>query len=439
MGGEVSSLTLKSLLASISLTLMKLYAGILSGSLSVIAEFLHSALDSLTTLVTFLTVRLSMRPPDVTHPYGHRKIDSLGGLMGAVFLIITMAWVIFEALRRMINPPEIDVGILPISVMLISILVDFERSRALSRASKATGSRALEADSLHFSSDMITSLVVILGLLFVRMGLKLLDPLMGIVISLLFLRSAIRISRDALYDLTDRIDPWIMDSVRRACLSNPEVLEVQRVRARKVGNFLFADVRLRVVGSPRDLGERIAETLRRELGMDVDIVVERVEGETLEERVRRLSKGVEGVLDVHAITVSDSRGGKRVSLHAVVEPDTEVWRAHEISDELERRVMEIPGVVEAVVHVDPADIPQLTLSREEVERILRERVEGMLRGTEARLESLEVSDNPWCITLRVVVPRNAELREVHDFTHRLELAMREFLPSANVTVHFSTE
>ncbi|RDD53025.1 MAG: hypothetical protein BA066_06570, partial [Candidatus Korarchaeota archaeon NZ13-K] len=113
--------------------------------------------------------------------------------------------------------------------------------------------------------------------------------------------------------------------------------------------------------------------------------------------------------------------------------------AHEISDELERRVMEIPGVVEAVVHVDPADIPQLTLSREEVERILRERVEGMLRGTEARLESLEVSDNPWCITLRVVVPRNAELREVHDFTHRLELAMREFLPSANVTVHFSTE
>lgn len=436
---DVSKVTLSSLSASLTLSAMKLYAGIVTGSLSVLAEFLHSALDSLTTLITFLTVRLSMKPPDATHPYGHRKVDSIGGLAGALLLMLTMIWVMGEALKRMVSPPEIEVGILPIGVMLASMIVDFERSRALKRAAELTGSRALESDALHFSSDMLTSLAVILGLLFVRMGVKVLDPLIAILISLLFLRSALRISKEALYDLTDRIDPKVVEEVRRACLSTPGVVEVERVRARAVGSFLFADVRIKVGRGSEDLRGRVAEALRERLGMDVDLVIEIVEEEPLEERIAKLSKEVKGVLEVHAVSVSDLNGGKRVSLHAVVEPDTEVWRAHQISDELERRIREMPGVAEAVAHVDPADVPALRLSREEMRELLMERVRGMLEGTGNRLESLEVAGPPWSITLRVLVPRDAELRAVHDFTHRLELAIREVVPSANVTVHFSTD
>ncbi|MEM3480754.1 MAG: cation-efflux pump [Candidatus Korarchaeum sp.] len=434
---DVNRITLSSLSASLVLSAMKLYAGLVTGSLSVLAEFLHSALDSLTTLVTFLTVRFSMRPPDATHPYGHRKVDSIGGLAGALLLMLTMIWVMDEAIKRMMSPPEIEVSMLPIGVMLISMLIDFERSRALRRAADITGSRALESDALHFSSDMLTSLAVILGLMFVRMGVKVLDPLIAILISILFLRSALKISKEAIYDLTDRVDPKLIEEVRRACLSIPEVMEVERVRARTVGRFLFADVRVR--GAPEDLRGRIAEVLRERLGMDVDLVLEVVEGETLEERVARLSKEVEGVIDVHAISVSNSEGGKRVSLHAVVKPDTEVWRAHQVADELERRIMEIPGVTEAVAHVDPADIPALRLSKEEMRDLLMGKVESMLKGTENKLESLEVTGPPWNITLRVLVPRSTELRAAHALTHELELTIREVVPSANVTVHFSTE
>ncbi|MCS7102782.1 MAG: cation-efflux pump [Candidatus Korarchaeum sp.] len=437
---DVNKVTLSSLSASLVLSAMKLYAGLVTGSLSVLAEFLHSALDSLTTLITFLTVRFSMKPPDATHPYGHRKVDSIGGLVGALLLVLTMIWVIDEALRRIVSPPEIIVGILPIGVMIFSIIIDFERSRALKRAAELTGSRALESDALHFSSDMLTSLAVISGLLFVSMGVRVLDPLMAILISALFLRSALKISKEAIYDLTDRIDPKVIEEVRKACLLMPEVLEVERVRARSVGSFLFADAKVKVKwGSAENLRERVAEVLREKLGMDVDLVIERVEGESLEERIARLSKEVEGVLDVHNLSISDLDGGKRVSLHAVVKPDTEVWRAHQISDELERRIKEIPGVTEAVAHVDPADIPALRFSREEMKELLMERVESMLKGTENKLESLDVAGPPWSITLRVLVPRNAELGVVHEFTHKLELAIREVVPSANVTVHFSTD
>ncbi|MEM2543257.1 MAG: cation diffusion facilitator family transporter, partial [Candidatus Korarchaeum sp.] len=211
---DVNRITLSSLSASLVLSAMKLYAGLVTGSLSVLAEFLHSALDSLTTLVTFLTVRFSMRPPDATHPYGHRKVDSIGGLAGALLLMLTMIWVMDEAIKRMMNPPEIEVSMLPIGVMLVSILIDFERSRALRRAAEITGSRALESDALHFSSDMLTSLAVILGLMFVRMGVKALDPLIAILISILFLRSALKISKEAIYDLTDRVDPKLIEEVR---------------------------------------------------------------------------------------------------------------------------------------------------------------------------------------------------------------------------------
>ncbi len=435
---DVNRVTLSSLSASLLLSVMKLYAGLITGSLTVLAEFLHSALDSLTTLITFLTVRLSMRPPDATHPYGHRKLDSIGGLAGALLLIFTMAWVMGEAIGRMLSPPEIEVGILPIGVMLVSMIIDFERSRALRRAAELIGSRALESDALHFSSDMLTSLAVILGLIFVRMGAKVLDPLMAILISALFLRSALRISKEALYDLTDRIDPKVIEEVRGVCLTMPQVLEVERVRARRVGSFLFADLRLRVERGAPELRERVTEALRGRLNTDVDLVIEVVE-EGLEERVERLSRDLDGVLDVHAISVSDSESGKRVSLHAVVKSDTEVWRAHQISEELERRIREIPGVSEAVVHVDPADIPVLRMSREEMRELLMGKIEGMLRDGEGMLESLEVAGPPWSITLRVIVPRDAELKAVHDFTHKLELAIRELVPSANVTVHFSTD
>jgi len=433
---KLNRLLLSSFFASLLLSVLKLYAGFLTNSLSIISEFLHSSLDSLTTLTTLLSVKYSMRPPDETHPYGHRKLDSLGGIIGGLFLIITMIWVLYEALNRIISPPEIEIGIIPISVMLISIAVDVERSRALKRAAKLTGSRAIESDSLHFSSDIFTSITVILSLLFVRAGFKILDPITGVLISLLFLRSAVKITKESLYDLTDRVDPKIIEEIRAICLSKPGIISVERVRARRVGNFLFADISIRV-GPEHPSNQELAEAMRERLDMDVDLVVER-SVESIEDLVRRISKEVSGVLDVHAVSMSKTDGGKRISLHAVVEPEIEAWRAHEISDELERKVREgIPGVVEAIVHVDPADLPILTHSRDEIESIVKRRVEEILKGTDYSLESLKV-DEPWIVTIRILVPGNADFKGVHDFTHKVELAVREIIPSANITVHFST-
>jgi cation diffusion facilitator family transporter len=438
---DVAKLTISSLIASLCLFLLKLLVGIITNSLGILAEAMHSALDSLTSLITFLSVRYSAKPPDSSHTYGHRKYDSIGGLIGAALLLVTMSWVALEAVSRLIKPVEIEIGIIPFIVMVVSIAVDAERSRALKKAASITSSRALEADALHFSSDIFTSLTVIAGLFLVKLGIKAADPIIGLFISILFLRSAVKIAKDSLMDLTDRIDPSLMDEIRKACSDIPGVIRVNRIRARSVGNMVLGDISVLVDSGmenriPKEISKRISERLRK----DVDFIVETISAdEEIKEAVKRISSEINGVIEVHGIKISGFNREKKVSMHAVVDPDIDIVRAHEISDALERRIKEIPGVVEAIVHVDPADLPSLKMTDKELADMIRRELEGRkIDDYEVILESLEVFDPPWTVNVRIVLPKSMPLKKAHEITHEVELIVRRILPGASVTVHFST-
>ena len=168
---EKRSAALSSVIAAVGLTTFKIIVGAMTGSLGILAEAAHSGLDLVVALVTLLAVRISGKPADEDHRYGHGKIENLSALFETVLLLITAVWIIYEAIQRLFyKPVEVEVSVWAFVVMVVSIVIDYTRSRVLYRAARAHDGQALEADALHFSTDIWSSSVVILGLIFVSIS-----------------------------------------------------------------------------------------------------------------------------------------------------------------------------------------------------------------------------------------------------------------------------
>src|SRR3989339_236206 len=173
---EKKSIALTSVIAAIFLTGFKLVIGLLTGSLGILSEALHSALDLVAAIITFFAVRFADVPPDEGHNYGHGKIENYSALVETLLLVITCAWIIYEAIRRLItHEVHIEVTVWSFAVIVTSIIIDFSRSRALYKVAKKHDSQALEADALHFSTDIWSSTVVLIGLIGVTFNFQYAD------------------------------------------------------------------------------------------------------------------------------------------------------------------------------------------------------------------------------------------------------------------------
>jgi cation diffusion facilitator family transporter len=254
---EKQSAALNSLVAAIALTTMKLVVGLLTGSLGILAEAAHSGLDLVAAAMTFLAVRISGRPPDRTHLYGHGKVENLSALGETILLLITCAWIIWEATRRLLyHTVEIDVTVWSFAVMIISIVIDVSRSRMLARAAEKHNSQALEADALHFRTDIWSSSVVILGLICVKVGqwfpalewLHNADALAALGVSLLVIWVSWRLGRRTVEALLDTAPAGMEERILEAVEAVPGVRNCHAIRARYSGPVLFIDLHVLVDG-----------------------------------------------------------------------------------------------------------------------------------------------------------------------------------------------
>ena len=161
---EKKTVALSSIVAAVFLTGFKFVVGFITGSLGLLSEALHSCLDLMAAVITFFSVRISDKPADEKHNFGHGKVENLSALIQTMLLLVTCVWIVYEALHRLITKNvEIEVNIWAYVVIISSIIVDFSRSRVLNRVAKKYNSQALEADALHFSTDIWSSCVVLLG------------------------------------------------------------------------------------------------------------------------------------------------------------------------------------------------------------------------------------------------------------------------------------
>src|SRR5215472_4852755 len=285
MRAEKRAVARNSVFAAILITALKIVVGLTTGSLGLLSEAAHSGLDLIAAVITFFSVRVSDKPADADHQYGHGKVENFSAFIETGLLLLTCLIIIYEAIRRLFfHHVEIEPTVAAFVVMFVSMGVDFWRSRALGKIAEKYDSQALQADALHFSTDIWSSGVVVVGLAMVLLGRKLgvpwligADPIAALFVAGVIVFVSTRLARKTIDALLDTAPAGARTQIIDALGQVDGLLEVDRVRIRRAGNRYFADVSVglsRGVTFQRSgqVAEEITEAVHRVLP-NTDVVV----------------------------------------------------------------------------------------------------------------------------------------------------------------------
>ncbi len=362
MQSEKERVALTSIAVSAALTVAKAVVGFLSGSLALLSEAAHSLIDLFATVMTYFAVRISGKPADEEHHYGHGKVESVTALAETALLFGLSGVVMWEAASRLFggHGHAVEATLWAFGVIVVSIVVDIFRARLLYRVARDTASEALEADALHFGSDMWSSIAVLIGLCAVAAGYPWADAAAALVVAVFVCIAGWRLGRRTIDTLTDTAPPGSAETITRAAENVSGVVAVERVRVRPVGDKLFVEIVLAVSRSlPLDrvelLKRHAAEAIRTALPraeVSVATAPRALDNESVIERVMVVARNQ--ALAVHHVTVHDIRGKLSVSLDLEVDRKLPLQGAHGIADALEAALREELGTdVEVETHIEP--------------------------------------------------------------------------------------
>ncbi len=447
-----------SVLAALALTGMKLVVGLMTGSIAILAEAIHSGMDLVAALMTLLAVRVADRPADSEHQYGHGKVEHLSAFFETGLLVITCLWIVFESVSRLISGGRhLEITVWAFAVMIVSIIIDYWRSGALGRAAKKHGSDALAADALHFRTDIWSSLVVLLGLSLVVIGELTgqsqvwgkADAVSALVVAGIVLYVSGRLAKSNIDALLDRAPAVVGRDVERAVRSVSGVQEFRRLRLRRAGNRIFADL---VVGVPRtttfakahDLSERIERVISQiEPRADTVVHLEPVKGrhETTVDQIDYLAR--QQGIRAHDVRVREIDGKLDADLHVEVDPQLSLEGAHNVASRLEEAVRAANPTIRSVnTHLEAPAIQ--AEPRDEVTehlhplldrvRHLSDSVAG--EGSCHDIRIYESSEGLIDIVLHCTLPADLPIQAVHDVSTEVEKKLRDRIPQlGNVLVH----
>jgi cation diffusion facilitator family transporter len=373
MRAEKRAVAGNSVVAAVFITTAKIAVGVTTGSLGILSEAAHSALDLIAALLTYFSVGVSDKPADADHQYGHGKVENFSAFVETGLLLITTAWVIYEAvLRLFFRRVEVEPSVWAFAVMLISMAVDWWRSQALGRIATKYQSQALEADALHFSTDIWSSGVVVLGLALILLGrlyhldwLLRADPITALFVAGVIVSVSWRLARRTVDALLDAAPAGVRAQITDAVTRVDGVLEVGRVRIRRAGNHYFADLS---VGLARTVTFQRSEQLVAAVTAAVhsilpeaDVTVQplpRAQGsENIFDRIRAVA--TRHNLNVHDISVQDLAGHLHVEQHVELDERLSLKTAHDMVTELEADMRhEVPEIADILTHIEsePATI-----------------------------------------------------------------------------------
>jgi cation diffusion facilitator family transporter len=444
MANDKQRVALTSILASAGLTAAKAVVGIATGSLAILSEAAHSFLDLVATIMTYFAVRVSDRPADEEHHYGHGKFESVTALGETALLFVLSVWVFWEAGHRLYGGEGHAVEATPIAfaVIAVSIVVDFFRARALTRVAKATDSEALEADALHFSSDMWSSAAVLVGLGGIALGYPWADAAAAVIVAIFICIAGWRLGKRTIDTLTDTAPAGLAARLHNIIDDIAGVVSVDRLRARKVGPTSFIDIdvsasRTLPLDRVAELKAEIARQVRDDVGKaEVNITVDplALDTETVLDRVMVIARN--RALAVHHVTVHAVSGKLAVSLDLEVDGTLGLGAAHDIASGLENAIQnELGPDVEVETHIEPLqpeDVPGRDASPARVEEVTRElaalaQARGFLRDIhEVRVR--ETSDGE-IVNFHCHVDPARSVHAVHENVDEVERGLRRRFPT----------
>ena len=447
---------LRSMVAAAVMTVLKVIVGLMSGSLGVLSDAAHSALDLVAVTLTFFSVRVSDKPADEDHTYGHGKIENLSAFLEAGLMAISCAWIVWEAMQRVFtNTVEIHHSVWPVLVLLTSIAVDYWRSRRLRAVADRTGSPALATDAFHFASDIWSTLAVLTGLgaswigVHMHIGwLRYADPFAAVVVSLMILRMTLHLGRETVAVLMDEVPVEIRQKLVAEVEGVEGVLAVEQARVRQAGASYFADLTLAL---PRrytfehtgELVRAATDAVHRALPT-ADVVIHTVprepRAESIFDRVRAVA--ARNNVSVHELSVQSHHGRLRVEQHLELDENMPLLEAHEFVTAMEAEILRrTPEIDSVLTHIEsePATIEQ----PEEMVEVDR-KIEHALRTT-ARLfkEIIDVHEiivgrtvDHISLSCHCTLPDNLPMGHVHEVITALEDRFKLECPEVyRVTIH----
>jgi cation diffusion facilitator family transporter len=362
-----------SVLAAVAITLLKILVGLATGSLGILSEAAHSGLDLIAAVVTFFSVRVSDKPADADHQYGHGKVENFSAFIETGLLLLTCVWIVYEAIQRLFfRHVDVEPSIAAFLVLFTSMAVDFWRSRVLGKIAAKYDSQALEADALHFSTDIWSTGVVGVGLLLVLLGriygigwLRSADPIAALFVAGVVVYVSSRLARRTIDALLDAAPAGVRANILAAVSRVDGLLEVDRVRIRKAGNRYFADLSIALARNVTfQRSEQVADAVTNAVhGVlpDADVVVHSIPRPAHRENIFDRVRGVamRHNFNVHDVSIQDLRGRLHVEQHLELDESLTLKEAHDRVTRLESEIRhEVPEISSILTHIEsePATI-----------------------------------------------------------------------------------
>ena len=438
---------------------LKTFLVLRTGSLGVLSEALHSGLDLLAAIITFLSVRMSDLPADEKHPYGHGKVENFSAFVETGLLILTALYIVYEAFDRLFfRTVHIQPSLTAILVLFCALAIDLTRARALRNVAKKYVSEALEADALHFSTDVWSTTVVIAGIALVWAGeawnlpwLIYADALAGLAVAGVILWVGSRLGRRTLDALLDAAPEGLQQEIARAVSRMSGVLDVDRVRVRRAGNRHFVDATVSVARTASlEQVHALSDAIEKRIGEIVpsDVMVHAEprapQGEHLFEAIRAVAqrKG----LAIHDVTALQQDGKLYIELHLEVDENLSLREAHRQATELEEEILKIrDGSADVNIHIEPlgrhiatpdtgiGEMKQLSHLVEDFINTLPREYDELVNCHNVRVRQVEHRILVSChCTMKGALP----ITQIHDVTGVLEDRVKEKFPQiARVTIH----
>jgi cation diffusion facilitator family transporter len=454
-GREKRMAALGSVGSAVVLVLLKVFLAAVTGSLGILSEALHSILDLVAAVITYLSVRVADKPADAEHLYGHGKVESFSAFVETGLLLMTAVYIIWEAFQRLLfRAVHVQPSLTAIVILLLAMGIDAVRARALARVAKKYPSEALRADALHFSTDVWSTFVVVLGILGVWLGqrfnlpwLAQMDAVAALGVAGVIIWIGSRLGRETAEALLDVAPSGLREKIARASDETEGVLQTERVRVRRAGQRYFVDVTISV---PRTASleqahattQAVERNIEQIIPADVVVHIEprAPENQQLFETIHAIAQ--RRGLAIHELSAHDLDGRLFVELHLEVDERSTLSQAHERATELEEDIRAASDPNAFVnIHIEPvgARIPhaeertELAHAVQHFLNALPARHPELIDCHDVRVRSVE---HRLLVSCHCAMRGNLPVTLVHDITAALELSVKDHFPQIfRVTIH----
>jgi cation diffusion facilitator family transporter len=438
---------MRSTIAISSVVLVEVIFGLMVNSLAIMSDGLHALLDALTTFMLFVATRMSVKPPDEEHMYGHEKFESVGGFIGGFALIAVALLILYEAVLKTVAHQTVNIGIEYVGFIAIgyTFCIDFFRVGTLLRARRSESS-TMRAGFYHALADLSSTVIAFVGFGLAALGLNYGDSLASMVLGALLTYLSVKLVWSSGMELTDTVSKGLANKVRREILGTDGVCRFEDLKIRKAGEKTFVRATLQVpdymgLEEAHDLASNVEAKIKNMLGnAEVAIHTEPCVTEMRTEKlVEKLATEVAGVKEVHEVNVAYVKSRLYITLHAYVDPKLSVEEAHEIAERIEVRIEEgLKSVEDVAVHIEPLSLEErrgAAVDDGEIRRIVHAVAASCKQAFRVKGIVTYVAGRKRYINIDCSFTKQISIEEAHGIASQIEEQVREHFAETTVTVH----